>query len=186
MTDPVRGIPTLYRGVMMRSRSEARWAAFFDELRWPWIYEPQDLDGYIPDFALLFANGSLLVEVKGHATDLEELLAFERKVERSGWRREALIVGCSPWEIESAQPLLGWFGERETIAGSLEWSWGDARLFECLSCGSTSILAAAGSWHCRVCGDGHGNEHVGAALSTIAAKWAAASNRVQWKGGEAA
>jgi hypothetical protein len=177
-----RGIPTLYRSVMFRSRSEARWAAFFDELGWPWSYEPVDLDGYIPDFALPFDAGTLLVEVKGAADTLDELLKHERKIERSGWDREALIVGAMPWDVDSAQPLLGWFGERERIAGSLEYSWGDARLFECISCGRASLLAACGSWRCRVCGEGIGNEHVGAVLSTVAAKWATASNRVQWKG----
>ena len=30
------GIPTLYSGVLMRSRTEARWAAFFELFGWPW------------------------------------------------------------------------------------------------------------------------------------------------------
>ncbi len=182
--DLPRGIPTLYRGVRFRSRTEARWASFFDELGWKWLYEPSDLAGYIPDFALLF-EVPLLVEVKAALT-VEELAAHQRKVEDSGWDGEALILGLAPWDMDSAQPLIGWFGERERIGEHLEWSWGDARLFECLSCGCPSVLAACGSWHCRACGDGTGNEHVGAVLSTVAAKWAQASNRVQWKGVDAA
>jgi hypothetical protein len=178
--DRQRGIPTLYRGVRFRSRTEARWAAFFDELGWQWLYEPHDLEAYVPDFALLF-DAPLLVEVKSALT-LDELVAHERKIESSGWRGEALIVGAAPWDLDSAQPLVGWFGERQRIAGALEWTWGDARLFECLSCGSPSVLAACGSWRCRVCGEGEGNEHVGAVLSTVSAKWAQATNRVQWKG----
>lgn len=33
-------IPTKYRGLQMRSRIEARWAAMFDRVGWPWEYEP--------------------------------------------------------------------------------------------------------------------------------------------------
>jgi len=39
----VTAIQTTYRGIRFRSRTEARWAAFFDELGWPWEYEPHDL-----------------------------------------------------------------------------------------------------------------------------------------------
>lgn len=48
----IAAIPTLYAGVMFRSRLEARWAATFDLCGVPWQYEPFDLDGYIPDFRL--------------------------------------------------------------------------------------------------------------------------------------
>ncbi len=41
----------MYAGVQFRSRLEARWAAMFDLLGWPWEYEPVDLDGYIPDYS---------------------------------------------------------------------------------------------------------------------------------------
>lgn len=48
----IKAIPTVYKDVQFRSRLEARWACFFDLLRWPWAYEPVDLDGWIPDFIL--------------------------------------------------------------------------------------------------------------------------------------
>lgn len=34
-----KAIPTNYKGVNFRSRTEARWAAFFDEIGWTWRYE---------------------------------------------------------------------------------------------------------------------------------------------------
>ncbi len=40
-------IPTNYKGLLFRSRLEAQWAHFFDDLDWPWEYEPFDLNGYI-------------------------------------------------------------------------------------------------------------------------------------------
>jgi len=63
----------MYAGVQFRSRLEARWAAFFDLLGWKWEYEPFDLQGYIPDFLLhvpkyagvcWLTTDTLLVEVK--------------------------------------------------------------------------------------------------------------------------
>jgi hypothetical protein len=46
----IKAHPTRYKNVMFRSRLEARWAAFFDELGWRWEYEPVDLQGWTPDF----------------------------------------------------------------------------------------------------------------------------------------
>lgn len=48
----MKAIPTVYGGVCFRSRLEARWAAFFDLIEWSWLYEPIDLNGWIPDFQL--------------------------------------------------------------------------------------------------------------------------------------
>jgi hypothetical protein len=45
----------------MRSRLEAKWAAFFDLCGWQWTYEPFDLPGWIPDFLI---DNSMLVEIK--------------------------------------------------------------------------------------------------------------------------
>jgi hypothetical protein len=103
-------IPTVYAGVQFRSRLEARWAAFFDLLRWPWDYEPIDLAGYIPDFVIR-AREPFLVEVKGRT---EEVAGARAKIERSGWEGDALIVTdqLHPHEPEGNHGLvLGDLGE---------------------------------------------------------------------------
>lgn len=60
----LRPIPTDYRGTRFRSRLEARWAMFFDEMGLGWLYEPEGFRfdavewlgvrhgdvGYLPDF----------------------------------------------------------------------------------------------------------------------------------------
>jgi hypothetical protein len=85
----IKAHPTLYAGVMFRSRLEARWAAFFDLLGWEWKYEPVDLDGWTPDFYLKFpcshseCNGchDLYVEVKPYSRDEQFEGHFAYKVE---------------------------------------------------------------------------------------------------------
>jgi hypothetical protein len=52
----IQARPTIYRGIQMRSRLEARVAAWFDDHEIPWVYEPlcfADEEGqYLPDFEL--------------------------------------------------------------------------------------------------------------------------------------
>jgi hypothetical protein len=68
----IKAHPTKYSGVLFRSRLEARWACFFDIIRWKWEYEPIDINGWTPDFYVEYpcghseCNGShrLFAEVK--------------------------------------------------------------------------------------------------------------------------
>lgn len=66
----IKAIPTLYSGVMFRSRLEATWAAFFDQVGLVWDYEPFDLEGWCPDFLIKYSGRSCLIEVK--PVELEE------------------------------------------------------------------------------------------------------------------
>lgn len=70
MTGAIKAIETRYAGCRFRSRLEARWAVFFDQLQIKWEYEPQGyvVDGtpYLPDFWL--PESATWVEVKGHMT----------------------------------------------------------------------------------------------------------------------
>lgn len=76
-------IPTTYQGVQFRSRTEARWAAFFDAIKLPWQYEPEgfERDGmrYLPDFWLPRIlnrgrdQGGCFFEVKPAAPTADEL-----------------------------------------------------------------------------------------------------------------
>jgi hypothetical protein len=64
----IKPIETVYKGYRFRSRLEARWAVFFDELGVKWLYEHEgfELPGvgrYLPDFYL--PEFDEYVEVKG-------------------------------------------------------------------------------------------------------------------------
>jgi hypothetical protein len=71
----IKAIETRYKGYHFRSRLEARWAVFFDKLRWQWRYEhegyrigyaEEDTVGWLPDFEVITPSGQhLYVEVKG-------------------------------------------------------------------------------------------------------------------------
>lgn len=72
----IKPIETYYKGYKFRSRLEARWAVFFDELGINWRYEHEGYklyDGtwYLPDFWLPTFNGGMFVEVKPKFTEEE-------------------------------------------------------------------------------------------------------------------
>jgi hypothetical protein len=64
----IQSIPTVYNGITFRSRTEAKWAFFFDQQRIPYQYEPegfQTSDGwYLPDFRFSEAPSPIFFEVK--------------------------------------------------------------------------------------------------------------------------
>lgn len=95
----IRPIETYYAGVRFRSRLEARWALFFDELDIPWEYEPEcfrSADGelYLPDFRIVLRGRELhetsegphaffgddeiesFAEVKPHGGDFSKAIRF--------------------------------------------------------------------------------------------------------------
>lgn len=93
----MQAIPTVYRGIQMRSRLEAKWAAFFDALKWSWEYEPLDLPGWIPDFYVNSPNFNrpLLIDVK----------PFVGKVERPTQIKIEQALGAPlPEELRKGAP----------------------------------------------------------------------------------
>lgn len=63
----IKAIPTEYAGLVLRSRTEARWAFFFDLIRLKWEYEKEafnlgELGSYLPDF--WFPTVKMWAEVK--------------------------------------------------------------------------------------------------------------------------
>jgi hypothetical protein len=175
--------PTQYRGIQFRSRLEATWAAMFDELRWPWEYEPLELPGYIPDFVLRFTE-PILVEVKPAVTeaDLTAVAVDLEPIIRGGWSGEALLLGIGPYDTTQAMDglTIGLLGERwDDEGGRVVLAWGDGRLFRCGACHKLSVMHAIQSYHCRVCGvnDHHWGD---SAVEEFHRHWADAKKAVQW------
>jgi hypothetical protein len=69
MHNHLKPIPTRYAGVTFRSRTEARWAVFWDCLEVEWFYEYEGFGlpsgNYVPDFWLPGVAAGIWVEIKG-------------------------------------------------------------------------------------------------------------------------
>lgn len=174
----MRGIPTIHKGRQYRSRLEARWASFFDRVGWQYEYEPFDLNGWIPDFALIGTGRTTLVEVKPYAV-FPRHIADE--IERSGAEEEVLILGMSipvqSLETPSTVPLgcIGWLAERTPDY----WCWSDALFGRWSSWGFTH---AAGSWVDRISGTWCGGswDRDEAIVEPLSRFWTDAGNIAQW------
>lgn len=165
---PIKAIPTAYNGTWFRSRLEARWAAFFDLCEWKWTYEPDEFDGYIPDFKLWF-RVPLLVEVKPvqwdeSDSDAELLERARLKFIHAGIKGEALLLGSrivttSPSASRLPYHLLGAIMDVDPATDEAS-PWGPAFGFLCRLCGRRSVANEDQSWHCRVRGCYDSREHL--------------------------
>jgi len=134
MNYTIEAKPTQYKGVQFRSRLEAHWAAFFDMLDWPWVYEPLDIGGWSPDF-LIRGTANIFVEVKPILEFQEDIakrmeinfLQYIKEYCRPPWNRawnddptvngtwcETLLLGLAPFVPVSEYDYgmaIGWSGE---------------------------------------------------------------------------
>lgn len=102
----MKAIETVYKGYKFRSRLEARWAVFFDEIGIDWVYEPEgfekEFDGetfrYLPDF--YFPKENMWAEVKGSLSNFDA-------------RKMAMILdyGCPIPNFDNKQSGLIMLGE---------------------------------------------------------------------------
>lgn len=108
----IRAIDTNYAGCRFRSRLEARWAVFFDEMNIGWEYEPQGIEmstasgrrRYLPDFRL--DNGQW-AEVKG-VIDLDgirKLSGFASGLSGCGQGNDLVVFGNVPRPFSQAWPV---------------------------------------------------------------------------------
>ncbi len=75
---PLISLPTQFNGCNFRSRLEARWSIFFNELGFQWEYEPEWFDlgndvRYLPDFRIAYPKargGWLWFEVKPNFSNI--------------------------------------------------------------------------------------------------------------------
>jgi hypothetical protein len=174
-------IPTCYRGINFRSRLEAKWAAFFDELRWNWQYEPVDFNGWIPDFSIKCNSDNLItyVEVKPvfyFPSDVADKInkAYPEDKCPRGESKDVLIVGAEPYFIEDEHPMIGWLRDYG--------SWDPAPFMEWKSTEILGFCSSVMSFTDRISGCHSGNwGEVCVDTSKIDDAWAIATNASQWK-----
>jgi hypothetical protein len=176
LTYNIPAIETKYRGMLFRSRLEARWAAFFDRAGWHWEYEPFDLHGWVPDFAIRAptARTPILVEVKPilemHGPTIKRV---ERAISASGLDYEALLLGSGiVTDNLQVHAYLGWLGEHAVNDNGVSvgvLNFAPALLVNhrqllrreenIRRCGSMNLdfYHTEGSWRCRMSGFYDGN-----------------------------
>lgn len=120
----MKAIETIYNGYRFRSRLEARWAVFFDEMGIKYEYEPQGYrldDGkcYLPDFYL--PDLSYFVEVKGKndhlAEDINRISEFVRE-----YKTAIIVLSQIPYDKEAKG--LYWFPVIWYSAQYSRWGYG--------------------------------------------------------------
>lgn len=146
----IKAIPTRYKGYNFRSRTEARWAVFFDALGLAWEYEPQgffteDGTGYLPDFWV--PELKAIVEIKARA---EGDQADQPWLEDGSKERKFADLVNENHGAELPPPYTGalfvvlfglpgaaghWLDEPRSYAGTVGW---DSPYFlcECPHCGA--------------------------------------------------
>jgi len=127
--------PTTYKGIKMRSRLEAGFAAWLDEFSVEWNYEPRayaaEEGQYLPDFELpeiSFAGNPrrVFVEIKPRQPDLATLLAQRRIIKAS--EPQAKLVAVWPdgdhyrsmLVLDEMGQTVIWTVRSETIALEIE------------------------------------------------------------------
>lgn len=192
----MKAIPTTFAGVRMRSRLEARWAAFFTNCGWKWTYEPFDTDGWAPDFTLHMPAGDIYVEVKPVLTPHVRSVFIDVAgplVSSVGAR--ALLVGSSLDFMKGCcdAALIGVGIDRpkydngvlmnEAIVDDIGIGCcGGNNGRQLCHGGMVSMSPNEMDYTCWVCGDYDGNPSHDAVTAGVDALWADACNRSQWRG----
>lgn len=176
-----RTIPTKYDGTQFRSRLEARWAAFFGLVGWRWEYEPLDLNGWIPDFALIGKKETTLVEVKPVAwrddpVAVQACSKAERAVHDSGHPCEILLLGFAWSETIAGGSGVGWLCEWYDASTATGACWAVAPFS---SLGGIGFHHDYASYHNRITGEYDGD--AGAFAEAPLELWREAGNATQWQ-----
>jgi|SRR5688572_8885344 len=143
-TSPIKPIETVYKGYRFRSRLEARWAVFFEQMKWPWEYEPEGYEWrdqkYLPDFVCRLIVPTYF-EIKPLFSEEQKLSAKEAQ---SKWldfakhfvspERSAVLIFGSPW-VDMRAWVAAWDEERKGSSVVI-----DTFLGQCPCCDSPSLL----------------------------------------------
>lgn len=146
----MKAIETIYNGYRFRSRSEARWAVFFDALGIKYQYEPEgytfpDSTMYLPDFYL--PNSNTFFEVKGVMSN-RDMTKINNLIKHSG---KNVAIGYPDMSFQATSLYLMDANGNDCMDYNLDYkdcSW----LIKCNNCHEYQFIGSLGSWQCRGCG----------------------------------
>lgn len=141
----IKAIETIYKNHRFRSRTEARYAVFFDAMGMPWQYELEGYDlgngiYYLPDFYL--PEAKQFFEVKGLLSEIseEDLIKVKRLSSLTG---KYVTIGDSNFNYMGCESEFG-------------FDVGSTYLVRCLTCGALYFENEM-SFECTACGDYDGD-----------------------------
>lgn len=144
----IKAIETEYNGYKFRSRLEARWAVFFDEMGIKYLYEPEGIEvnglRYLPDFYLPESNQ--FFEVKGIMSTKDE--SKIKALISSGY---SVSVGNPDMTFNACN---NWHENIYSLARESD-SW----LCKCSKCEKYWFMGMEGSYVCQCCGTYEGDHH---------------------------
>lgn len=151
----IKAIETEYNGYKCRSRAEARWMVFMDELGLKYIYEPEGFvlsDGtkYLPDFYL--PDQDAFLEIKGVMDERDyhkiEQIALDTGKNVFVGKPDLtfyLVAKAHVNEWDTTLKIWVYLGEKaETFK--------DIAINECFKCGKVYFKEMDGAWDCECCG----------------------------------
>jgi len=152
----IKAIETVYNGYRFRSRLEARWAVFFDEIGVPYDYEPEGFDlgeglYYLPDFYLPEQN--YYVEIKGQMTKEDEEKVYEFGLNG----QQIIVLGNIPPLCNDVFDLFEWVVDMYDDGWGAYFIPGDFPYLPCVcpKCGKFGFeWEGLGN---RICHGKHGN-----------------------------
>jgi len=119
----IKAIETRYNGYRFRSRTEARWAVFFDALGVKYEYEPEGFElpegRYLPDFRLRDprVTAPIWIEIKGRRPSASEFAKLDALFMGETCSVYALVG--SPGDLETSFRRTHYFDER--LQSTSQW-----------------------------------------------------------------
>ena len=140
----IKAIKTQYKGQYYRSRTEARWAVFFDYLQLEFKYEPEGYDlgkdgWYLPDFYIpsldCFIEIKPDVPVEGRESPTEALAAHTGKSVYTFYGSPQLPIDSFDGGVCICVDCV-----YKELSGAMSYGWDDGyHLCVCPSCGRAGI-----------------------------------------------
>lgn len=135
----MKALPTNYKNIIFRSRTEARWALFFDLMNIKWDYENEGYllnsnNCYLPDFEITLPNGNeYYIEVKHENFDKfenHELVEKYKTLSNASSKDLIILHGnprCRPYDVISHKTknggMLGFFQDYEPFFRICDEYW---------------------------------------------------------------
>jgi len=170
-------IPTVYKGIKLKSRFEGNIAYLIDNLGYRWKYEPQSYKlpngyDYLPDFYI--PKLKLFIECRGHEYEKgnSQIEGFGGMIARGEIgsdliKRPSIPEGCEFAYSDIYNEYLDYLviGPVGIVLYECPARFGvsmsdEVSLCQCSKCGQWYFAGMSGSYQCRICGRWDGNKHI--------------------------